>query len=65
MFIFSLFRVLYMMNLLSMTIRREPKAKSTVKTKNRELPNAIQLLCENGRLTKRKTMENNAVNVTV
>ncbi len=54
-----------MMNLLRITIISEPRAKSTVKTKNLEFPSAIQLLCENGRLTKRNTMENNAVNVTV
>ena len=45
--------------------RSEPVVKSKVKTKNRELPRAIQLLWENGRARSRNTMENNAANVTV
>ena len=59
------FLVLYIRNLLSATKAREPVAKRTVKTKNRELPRAIQLLCEKGRLKSRNTMENNAAKVTV
>ena len=63
--IFIRFLVLYIRNLLMMTSRSEPVAKRTVNTKNLELPSAIQLLCEKGRLRSRNTMENSAAKVTV
>lgn len=54
-----------MIALLKATSNKEPVAKRTVNKKNRELPRAIQLLWEKGRLRSKNTIENNAANVTV